>query len=591
MNRLRVLIASFLLCFVGNSLSYAVQLPDPHNCTILALDRALCETDCLVHGNVCAVSNSGSVQIWENGVVTGSVVAKSLNIATTATVWNIFTNINGLSNVFGTVNGEIHTDVTFPFSPWPLDFPATILPGDKSFNATKRKPLTLLPGAYRNINVTNGGVLNLGDPLLTSPAVYQFRSLLPKSKGTIRIQGPVQINVERFKTGKKTTIELAPGICLRPDQVVFSIGWDGNVGIGGENRLFGNYLAQNSPSFNVLGQSIIYTQQISAINVNLQPGIGGTFVLGGYVCGDGVLALPINPACSFEDCDDGNTVSGDGCSSTCTLETPIPTPTRTPTPTPSPTPTPPPTPTPTKTPTPTPPPTPTPTPVPTATPSPTPTPTKTPPPTSTPTPTPTPTKICWECTTFPEVNAVTEWHTNPDGTTTVRATLSRNFVDNTYGVNVVGWPGQHKFSQLTGSDQLQMALYDTGGTKRMEFKIDYLTADSSAPSGYKTKGVTGGDGGMLVGSASDVVAALTSLDVNFNTYGYVLTVDSPKTDASYTANPTYPNWIWDVWYEATVKPGPFASGGGFGRPSITGLHASPSKVGSNTCPVVQVSCP
>lgn len=163
-------------------------------------------------------------------------------------------------------------------------------------------------------------------------------------------------------------------------------------------------------------------------------------------------------------------------------------------------------------------------------------------------------------------------------------------MDNTYGVNIVDWPGSHKFSQLTGSDQLQVALLDSGGTKRMEFKIDYMTADASAPSGYKSKGVTGGDGGMLVGSASDVVGAVTSLDVNFNTFGYVLTTDSPATDANYTPNPSYPNWIWDVWYEVTVKPGPFASGGGFGRPSMTGVHASPSKVGDNTCPVEQVSC-
>ena len=66
-------------------------------------------------------------------------------------------------------------------------------------------------------------------------------------------------------------------------------------------------------------------------------------------CGDGKKQ-------KGEECDDGNTVSGDGCSADCKLEGPPPTPTPTPTPvptaTPEPTPTPDPTPTPVPTPTP-----------------------------------------------------------------------------------------------------------------------------------------------------------------------------------------------------------------------------------------------
>jgi hypothetical protein len=126
--------------------------------------------------------------------------------------------------------------------------------------------------------------------------------------------------------------------------------------------------------------------------------------------------------------------------------------------------------------------------------------------------------------------------------------------------------------------------------KRMEFKIDYLSADSSASSGYGSLGVSGGDGKMIVGNKADVVDAVTSLDVNFNDFNYVLTEDSPATDSNYTPNSTYPDWIYEVWYEVTVDPAPFAAGGGFGEPLITGIHASPSKVGSNTCPVVEVTC-
>jgi hypothetical protein len=96
---------------------------------------------------------------------------------------------------------------------------------------------------------------------------------------------------------------------------------------------------------------------------------------------------------------------------------------------------------------------------------------------------------------------------------------------------------------------------------------------------------------MMLGNKADVVDAVTSLDVNFNDFGYVLTHDSPETDSSYTPDPAYENWIYDVWYEVTVKPGPFAAGGGFGAPKLTKVHASPNKVGPNDIDVKQVTCP
>jgi hypothetical protein len=179
---------------------------------------------------------------------------------------------------------------------------------------------------------------------------------------------------------------------------------------------------------------------------------------------------------------------------------------------------------------------------------------------------------------------------NTTGTVTIRTTLSRNFVDNTYGTNKIGWPGNHTFNNLTGSDQLQLALYDANNVKKLEFKMDYLTASGSAPSGYKSLGVGGGDGSMLVGSASNVLNVVTSLDVNFNQFGYVLTTNSPATDASYTPNVAYPNWIFDVWYECTIDLAAFGAAG-FGTVGITGVHASPSKTGNNTEPVTVVDCP
>lgn len=189
------------------------------------------------------------------------------------------------------------------------------------------------------------------------------------------------------------------------------------------------------------------------------------------------------------------------------------------------------------------------------------------------------------------VNARINWsYSATNQTYTIKTTFAKTFVDNTYGTGSIGWSGGHTFNDLVGSDHVQLALYDANGTKKMEFKLDYMSASASAPSGYKSLGVTGGDGGMIVGSSSDVLGAKTSLDVNFNEEGYVLTTNSPATNSSYSINSTYPNWIYDVWYEVTVKASAFGSVG-FGTPIITDVHASPSKTGNNTEAVTPGDCP
>ncbi len=170
----------------------------------------------------------------------------------------------------------------------------------------------------------------------------------------------------------------------------------------------------------------------------------------------------------------------------------------------------------------------------------------------------------------------------PAGAITLRTTLSKLFVDNTYGADtsLVGWPsGGHDFSKLVGSDKIQLALYDANDVKQLEFKMDYISAFGGAPGGYKSLGVTGGDGGMILGSAANIWAVDTSLSKNFRD-GMQLTVNSPATDAAYTPNAAYPNWIFEVYYDVTFTNAAF--GAGFGYPRVTSFHASPSKTGSNT---------
>jgi hypothetical protein len=209
-----------------------------------------------------------------------------------------------------------------------------------------------------------------------------------------------------------------------------------------------------------------------------------------------------------------------------------------------------------------------------------------------------------------------------------RLTFNPRFVDNTYGENAIGWqavakpgpapkpmpkpmpmpkapggaggpagmapkpgPGGHTFKDLVGSDHAEFTLSDADGVTKLKFKADYISESASAPSGYASLGVTGGEGKMLIGSADAVVAVSTSLDRDLNTCGYGDYLESsPETDENYTVNPAAPNWDYRVVYDVWVERSAFAASG-FGRASVAFVHASPSKAGKASIDVVTGDCP
>lgn len=215
---------------------------------------------------------------------------------------------------------------------------------------------------------------------------------------------------------------------------------------------------------------------------------------------------------------------------------------------------------------------------------------------------------CYVSTKKPNVGANVRWTVNSDGTITIFTVLTKNYVDNTYGANAIGWPVVHRFSHLTGSDYLRLALYDKNNKKVLEFQLDYFSNvpvpkddddfdhnvddDDEDDDGrhrhwgphtsYDAKGVRGGNGKMIYGSASNIVAWTTSIDENFNVFGYKLIKDSPATDSRYTVNPQYPNWIYEVTYTVTVRGSAFGGVANFGKAVVVSVHASPSKVGSTS---------
>src|SRR3954465_5904945 len=93
---------------------------------------------------------------------------------------------------------------------------------------------------------------------------------------------------------------------------------------------------------------------------------------------------------------------------------------------------------------------------------------------------------CFLSPTNSSVNAKTTWIYNAASQTyTIRTTFSKAFVDNTYGTNSIGWGKKgHELKHLVGSDHLQLALFDAANSKKLEFKIDYISASKDVSSGY-----------------------------------------------------------------------------------------------------------
>jgi hypothetical protein len=195
-----------------------------------------------------------------------------------------------------------------------------------------------------------------------------------------------------------------------------------------------------------------------------------------------------------------------------------------------------------------------------------------------------------------------------EGTDTVhiRLTFHPWFVDNTYGENSVNWhtrrpaqagkmnkprTGGHSFDDLLESDHAEIILKDASGAVVMQLKLDYISADPTRPSGYGSLGVLGGEGEMIIGDAADVVRWMSSEDRNLNERGYAsYIVDSPATDANFTANPATPEWDYRVVYEAWIALRAFG-GAGFGGATIEYVHASPSKAARNTIETEPGECP
>lgn len=162
------------------------------------------------------------------------------------------------------------------------------------------------------------------------------------------------------------------------------------------------------------------------------------------------------------------------------------------------------------------------------------------------------------------------------------------FVDNTYGTGSVGWSPRrgHTWKDLHGSDHVEIAAVNGDGDTVFHGRIDLISATQNVSSGYACLGVTGGDGTVYKGSASDIISFGSSLCDNINYYGYSDLVNSPTTDSTYAPNPEYPYFQFYTAYRITFKPEIFGESG-FGEVRMTSVHASPAKTSSDTIEVTE----
>ncbi len=153
------------------------------------------------------------------------------------------------------------------------------------------------------------------------------------------------------------------------------------------------------------------------------------------------------------------------------------------------------------------------------------------------------------------------------------------------------WPGKgRKFDQIVGSDHIGLTITSTTGDVLIDALVDnlakYEMKDGSVE--YHSTGVTNGspypsdvykvrqgDGQMLVGDASSVLASKTSLDYNYNVVGYTNTTNSP-TPGSVSG------YIDQMIYEILIDGDALTDENGnfiFGGAAMTLAHLSPEKIG------------
>jgi len=109
--------------------------------------------------------------------------------------------------------------------------------------------------------------------------------------------------------------------------------------------------------------------------------------------------------------------------------------------------------------------------------------------------------------------------------------------------------------------------------------LDYLsriTPTAQFPAGYRSLGVTGGDGGIDAGNAASVLSWTTSLEQNLNKEPFLSNLAQYTVDSPALSDPNSAQWEYSMIYSVVVDRNAFGASG-FGNVMITDQHNSPGK--------------
>ncbi|MAX26590.1 MAG: hypothetical protein CMJ19_19020 [Phycisphaeraceae bacterium] len=164
----------------------------------------------------------------------------------------------------------------------------------------------------------------------------------------------------------------------------------------------------------------------------------------------------------------------------------------------------------------------------------------------------------------------------------VFVSLPATYVDNSYGVNAVGWTNKgHSFKDLLNSDKADFTVSIHNQTV-LQFGIDYLYQPKHSDDWFA--GVDGNDG--FASDANAILGAATSMQYNLGLAGADQYLDdSPNASSDSYDNSALADWIFEATYEfeidGDVLGNQFVLGDGEWLNGfelyLDDLHASPNK--------------
>lgn len=303
-----------------------------------------------VHGNVGVQSDRGKAKVGLESVMTNDtvVVANKVNLAGSATVFDVYANKLRFKPSDTTVNGTIVNPIPPPLydtellvSPNPFDpanYPASwpVTCGVVSHEVLGGQTLVLSPGQYQKITVRPGGHLTF------SPGTYELCDL--RIMGETDASGPVEINIKNSFTIVQASSFQPTGAATAAD-IQVNLEGKKTIRFGDDSivslRLYAPKATLKIRAGVVMAGHFVTRKMGCSSRFTAMPGPPPVVP---PVCGDGLINVPGETCeppgstqgngnvcrgdCTYcgdgtvdsgEQCDDGNTNNGDACANDCTL--------------------------------------------------------------------------------------------------------------------------------------------------------------------------------------------------------------------------------------------------------------------------------